>query len=145
MKFTTNLRIDLSLIPIFLLLIVSGVGIHVTDEFTRHDVWHNWAVAHVIAGIFFLVLGIFHVKGHWPWFKSLVKSMKKKSKPNMMLTLLFLFETVTGIILLAFTDGGKSHIGWWHWWVGVIMTGFGIGHILKRWKTIKLGYVRLKK
>lgn len=63
----------------------------------------------------------------------------------MILSLLFIFETVSGIILLAFTDGGNSHIGLWHWWAGLIMAGFGIGHILKRWKTLKLGYARLKK
>lgn len=144
MKYTTNIRIDIILIPVFLTLIVSGIGIHVTDEFTHHDAWHNWAVTHVIAGTLFLVLGIFHIKGHWPWFKSLIKTLKKKSKPNMILTLLFIFETVSGIILLAFTEGGNSHLGLWHWWAGLIMSGFGIGHILKRWKTLKLGYARLK-
>lgn len=137
MKLKTNLRIDFALIPIFLLLIISGIGIHVTDEFARHDVWHNWAVTHVIAGTLFLLLGIFHVKGHWPWFKSLFKYFKKKSKPNIILTLLFLFETVSGIILLAFIDGGDTEIGLWHWWAGLIMTGFGIGHILKRIKMLK--------
>ncbi len=145
MKFTTNIRIDIALILIFAILIISGIGIHLTDEFTQHEIWHSWAVTHVISGTFFLVLGIFHIKGHWAWFKSLTKSLKKKSKPNMILSLLFIFETVSGIILLAFTDGGNSHIGLWHWWVGLIMAGFGIGYILKRWKTLKLGYARLKK
>ncbi len=145
MKFTTNIKIDLALIPTFLLLIISGIGLHVTDEFTNYVVWHNWAVTHVIAGTLFLVLGIFHIKGHWPWFRSLAKSIKKKSKPNMILTLLFLFETVTGIILLAFIEGGGSHIGRWHWVVGLVMIVFGIGHLIKRWKTLKLGYAQLKK
>lgn len=144
MKFTTNIRIDLALIPIFLILIISGIGIHVTDEFTQHNVWHNWAVTHVIAGISFLALGIFHIKGHWPWFKSLAKTLKKKSKPNMILTLLFLFETITGIILLAFTEEGESHVGLWHWWAGLLMIAFGIGHIIKRSKTLKLGITKLR-
>ncbi len=142
MKFKTNIRIDVALIPTFLLLIISGIGIHVTDEFTRHEVWHNWAVTHVVAALLFLLLGICHIKGHWAWFKSLTKTLKKKSKPNMILTLLFLFETVTGIILLAFIDGGDSHIGSWHWIVGLIMTAFGIGHILKRLKTLKIGLAK---
>lgn len=62
-----------------------------------------------------------------------------------MLSLLFIFETVSGVILLAFTDGGNSHTGLWHWWVGLIMTGFGIWHILSRWKILKIGYSKLKK
>lgn len=139
MKFKTNIRIDLALIPAFLLLIISGIGIHVTDEIARHDVWHSWAVTHVIAAVLFLLLCIFHIKGHWGWFKSLIKTLKKKSKPNMILSLLLLFETVTGIILLAFIDGGDTHIGLWHWVAGLIMTVFGIGHILKRLKRLKLG------
>lgn len=144
MKFTTNIRIDIALIPIFLILIISGIGIHVSDEFSQHHLWHSWAVTHVIAATLFLVFGIMHVKGHWPWFKTLTKNFKKKSKPNMILSLLFIFETVSGIILLAFTEGGGSDIGLWHWWVGILMTGFGIGHIIKRWKTLKAGYKRLR-
>ncbi len=144
-KFQKNIRIDLALIPTFLLLIISGIGIHVSNDFNHHEAWHNWAVTHVIAAILFLVLGIYHIIGHWAWFKSLAISLKKKSKPNMILTLLFLFETLSGIILLIFIEGGNSKIGLWHWWVGLIMTGFGIGHILKRWKTLKLGYSKLKK
>ncbi len=145
MKFQTNIRIDLALIPTFLLLFISGIGIHLTDEFSHYNAWHNWAVTHVIAGTLFLILGIFHIKGHWPWFKSLTKSLKKKSKPNMILSLLFLFETVTGVILLAFTEGGGSHIGLWHWWAGLVMIAFGTGHLIKRWKTLKLGYSKLRK
>lgn len=79
MNFTTNIGIDIALIPIFAILIISGVGIHVSDEFTQHEMWHSWAVTHVIAAIFFLVLGIYHVKGHWVWFKSLTKTLKKKA------------------------------------------------------------------
>lgn len=144
MKFTTNIRIDLALIPVFLLLIVSGIGIHVNGEPGRHELWHTWAVIHVIAAALFLVLGIFHIKGHWAWFKSLAKTLKKKSKPNMILSLLFLFETVSGIVLLAFVDGADSDIGLWHWWIGLIMTGFGIGHLIKRWKTLKIGISKLR-
>lgn len=145
MTFTTNIRIDVALIPAFLLLIISGIGIHVSDEFTQHDIWHNWAVTHVVAGTLFLVLGILHIKGHWAWFKSIAKNLRKKSKPNIILTLLFIFETVTGTILLAFTDGGNSHIGLWHWWVGMVMTGFVIGHLFKRLKILKIGYKKLRK
>lgn len=137
MKFTTNKRIDIALIPIFLTLVVSGVGIHVSDEIVRHEIWHTWAVAHVIAATLFLIFGTLHIKGHWAWFKSLVKSIKRKSKPTIALAILFLFETVTGLILLAFTDGGNSHLGLWHWWVGLIMTGFAVGHLVKRWKTLR--------
>lgn len=38
-------------IPLFLLLIINGVGIHVTDEFARHEAWHCWAVTHVAAAV----------------------------------------------------------------------------------------------
>lgn len=144
MKFKTNIRIDIALIPAFILLVVSGVGIHLSDEFEQHQAWHSWAVTHVVAAIFFLSLAIIHIKGHWGWFKSIVTTFKKKSKPTLNLTLLFLFETVSGIILLAFTDGGNSHLGLWHWWIGLIMTGFGIGHLLKRWKILKNGLRKLR-
>lgn len=144
MKFTTNIKIDIALIVVFTALIVSGIGIHLSDEHARHELWHSFAVAHVVCGILFLVLGILHIKGHWAWFKALSKRFKKMSKPTMILTLLFLFETVSGIILLGFTHGGNSHIGLWHWWCGLLMTAFGIGHLLKRLKPLKRGYALLK-
>lgn len=143
MKFTTNIKIDLALIPVFIILVVSGIGIHVTDEVSQHHIWHNWAVAHVIAATLFLILGIYHIIGHWPWFRSMAKTLKKKSRITMILTLVFIFETISGLILLAFTDGGNSHIGLWHWWVGLFMTLFGILHLLKRWKILKTGFSKL--
>ncbi len=137
MKFTTNVRIDIALITICTLLISSGIGVHVTEESSQHETWHNWAVVHVISATLFLVFGLLHINGHRAWFKSLAKTLKKKSKPNMILSLLFLLETVTGIILLAFVNGGNSDIGLWHWWGGLIMAVFGIGHILKRRKMLR--------
>lgn len=142
MKLKTNIKVDIALIPALVILIVTGIGIHVSDEVEQHALWHGWAVAHVISGALFLGLGIAHVRGHWGWFRSLLKTFRKKSRATIALTLLFLAETVTGIILLAFTDGGHSHIGLWHWWLGLLMAAFGIGHLLKRLKILKSGYRR---
>lgn len=130
------------MIPVFLAMVASGVGIHVSGEWGLHEAWHNWAVVHVIAAVVFLILAVCHIKGHWPWFRSLARGLHKKSKPNMILSILFAFETVTGIILLAFTDGEGSHTGLWHWWGGLLMFLFGTGHLVKRWKILRTGYCR---
>lgn len=145
MKFISNIKTDIVLIVAFAALIVSGVGVHLAGEIANHHCWHAWAVAHVIAAAMFLVVGAFHIKGHWPWFKTIATTFRKKSKPTLVLTLLFLLETVTGVILLAFTDGANSHTGLWHWWTGIILAGFGIGHLLKRLKPLKTGLKMLRK
>lgn len=126
---------DLSLIPLFVAISFTGVVLYVAP-FTTHDEWHNWAVAHVVAGMLFLIAGIIHIKQHWSWYKALVKRFRNKSRITIALSFLFLFEVITGILLLAVVEGGGSSIGYWHYIIGLAMLFVGLWHIVRRFKIL---------
>lgn len=135
MKKTELLYVDISLIPIFVALVYTGIVLH-TGPFSSHEEWHNWAVAHIVSGALFLLLAIIHIKHHWGWYKQLVKRVGNKSRITILLSLIFLFEVVTGILLVAVVEGGGSAIGYWHFIFGVAFSVIGLWHIAARVKIL---------
>ena len=128
---------DLLLIPVFLASGITGIGLHVAGQRSSHEVWENWATAHVIASVLMLLLVIYHVYSHWAWYKSWFKNGRgKKSGVTMALTLAFLFLVVTGIILLTVITGPNSGVGISHLAVGVLLIILSVIHILKRIKAL---------
>ena len=128
---------DLLLIPVFLASGITGLGLHVAGHRATHEVWENWATAHVIASTLMLLLAIYHVYAHWAWYKSWFKNGRgKKSGVTMALTLALLFLVVTGIILLAVITGPNSGVGISHLAVGVLLIILSTIHILKRIKAL---------
>jgi len=131
--------VDLSLVPIFILIIYSGLRIHIagnTNDY-NHDVWSYWAHFHIIVSAISLFVGWLHIKAHWGWYKSLInKGIGKKSKTTLSLSVLFLLLTITGIILMFFVEGGNSIIGLLHYKLGLIMIPLLIIHLVTRFHLI---------
>ena len=128
---------DLLLIPVSIASVITGFGLHVAGKNTPHEVWEQWAAAHVVATVLFLVLGILHVWHHWTWYKSLFsKGLGKKSRVTLLLTISFLFLVVTGVILIVAIDGPKSTMGYLHYLFGLLLTLLSLWHIAKRWKAL---------
>lgn len=124
---------DLVLLPLFVLSFYSGMELHIAGHGTEHEIWHNWAVFHTIAGLFFALSGIIHVKTHWAWYKGLkAKRWKGKSKIVLLLSGVFACMAGTGILLLFCIDGANSFTGLLHYKTGIIMGVLGISHILGR-------------
>jgi len=131
--------VDLSLIPIFILVIYSSFKLHIAGHTNNynHDAWSYWAHFHVIISITSLLVGWLHIKAHWRWYKSLIKKgIDKKSKITLSLSVLFLLLTITGIILIFFVKGGNSIIGSWHYRLGLIMIPLLIIHLVTRFHLI---------
>lgn len=124
--------IDWTLIPVFVLCAFSGIQLHVAGHGASHEVWHNWAVFHIITSILFLIAVILHVQTHWGWYKSLVKSgLGKKSKATVVVTLFFVVLAVSGLILLG-VEGANSGIGLWHYRIGLVASVLFLEHIIRR-------------
>ena len=129
--------IDLLLIPVSITSVITGFGLHVAGKNAPHEVWEQWAAAHVVATVLFLVLGILHVRHHWAWYKSLFsKGLGNKSRVTLLLTIAFLFLVVTGIILIVAIDGPNSTTGHLHYIFGQLLTILSLWHIVKRWKAL---------
>lgn len=123
--------IDWILIVVFIVSAISGFGLHIAGHGNSHELWHNWAVVHVLGSILFLVAIIFHVTTHWGWYKGIIKNgIGRKSKVTAVLSIVFLLLSVTGIVLLG-VNGTNSPLGLWHYKIGIAMTAIAIVHTIK--------------
>lgn len=124
--------IDWILIPLFLLTAYTGIKLHIVGHGNNHELWHNWAIVHVSSSFLFMYAIIFHITTHWGWYKGTIKNgIGKKSKITVVLSVVFLLVSVTGIILLG-VDGANSYIGLLHYKIGIVTIVLCIGHLLKR-------------
>ena len=140
MKPNKNILIDLYTLISFILIAVSGFGMHISGHGSDHALWHCWAVFHVVSAIIFVTCIAFHVKGHWAWYKSLFSTgIGKKSRVTILLTVLMLAVTLSGITDMLMSDHNESHIGLWHYAIGNIFTVTALGHFIKRHKILFRG------
>lgn len=124
--------IDWILIVVFIVSAISGFGLHVAGHGSSHEIWHNWAVFHVLGSILFLIVVIFHVATHLEWYKGIIKKgIGSKSKVTAVLSVIFLLLSVTGLALLGI-NGANSLLGLWHYKIGVITIVIALGHVIKR-------------
>lgn len=129
---------DIALIPCALATIISGFLLHKAGHFDSHDVWHNWAVAHIVCSVLMLALVVVHIYAHWSWCKSLLKGKTKgKSLLTMLLSVLFLAVVVTGVVMLFMTFEPNTGIGLWHYVVGALLSVVAVAHIVLRWKVLQ--------
>lgn len=132
--------IDWILIVVFIVSAISGIGLHIAGHGNSHEVWHNWAVVHVLGSILFLVAIIFHVTTHWGWYKGIIKNgIGRKSKVTAVLSIIFLLLSVTGIVLLG-VNGVNSPLGLWHYKIGIAMTAIAIVHTIKRLSILRKSF-----
>ena len=134
--------IDWIMIITFVPSICSGIGLHIAGHGTDHEVWHNWAVLHVFSSLLFLVAAIFHIKTHWSLYRRSVRSgMGHKSPVTAVLSVVFVFVVVTGVVLLGI-EGAGSSVGVWHYRTGIVVSILSVGHLLKRISLLRRGSTR---
>lgn len=117
---------------------VTGIGLHIAGYGAGHEVWHNWAVAHVLSSLSWLISGAIHIKRHRAWYRAIAsKGIGHKSRTTILLSALFLFVTVTGLILIIGVDGANSALGRWHYIAGLALILLSLIHIISRRRTIQ--------
>lgn len=139
MKINKVIKVDAMLLPAIIGTVITGIGIHLSGHGESHEAWHNWAMAHVIFSLVFLILAYCHVKQHWGWYRNLHRRSKKPRIVTVLLSIVMFFELMTGITLLVFIDGDGSRWGHFHWVGGLVLTIIATGHILKRFKILLKG------
>lgn len=134
--------IDIMLIPMFSLVVYSGLKLHIAGhpQDYVHEAWHNWAMIHIISSLVSLIFSYLHIKAHWTWYKKLFKKTKrKKSKITIGLSIILGVELITSIVLILFTDGPNSGVGLWHYRIGLGMIIFLLIHTMNRFKVMMRG------
>lgn len=124
--------VDWCLAIAFILTALSGFMLHYAGHFSTHDVWHNLAVFHIVASLFFVILSILHIKHHLGWYKSLFrKGIKNKSIVTVNVSFIYVVTLITGVALLCVT-GANSDIGLWHYRIGILLAIMAIAHFIIR-------------
>lgn len=133
-KRTFNLLIDRALLPVFGGLLWSGVELHAAGHAGNPAAWHGWSVGHAVVSLLFAGLVVTHIRGHWGWYRSLKTAGCKGDRRRMVLclTALFLLAGVTGLGLLFRGFDSGSHLGIFHWIVGLVLGFLGLLHMLRR-------------
>lgn len=129
--------VDWILLAVFILTAFTGLELHAAGHGGSHELWHNWAVFHIIASILFVIATLFHVQTHWGWYKGWVKhGLGKKSRVTVIVSVLFVILSATGLILVGI-EGANSFIGLWHYKIGIVSSLLFLGHIIKRARILK--------
>ena len=124
--------IDWILFFAFILSAFSGIELHIAGHGSEQEIWHNWAVSHVLASLLFLIFAILHIVTHWSWYKGIIRNgIGRKSKVTVILSAVFVLVSITGIALLGI-DGANSLMGQWHYRIGIVTIILSVGHVLKR-------------
>ena len=145
MKINKLFIVDLLLLLLFIATAISGFGMHITGHSDNHIIWHNWAVAHTLSTLLFVITTVIHIYLHWNWYKTLFsKPLGKKSKVTIIITILFVLLTISGILAFIIPIGPNSQIGITHYQIGVISTVLFIGHFIKRHKILFKGLFKKK-
>ena len=128
-----SFRIERLLPLAFIASAVTGIGLHIAGHGTVHNVWHNWAVAHISASSLWLLSAAVHVKRHRFWYKALAsRKITDKLWINIPLSLLFLIVAITGIILITHINGANSSVGLFHYKLGILLLLFSLIHVFYR-------------
>ena len=131
---------DITALVTLILSFLTGIMLHVAGHQDVHEIWHNWAVRHIAATLFFTISIGVHIYGHWGWYKSLLrKGLGNKSRVTVILSIVMLVTALSGDILLFLHRGPNTGLGLWHYVIGIIFTVIAFGHFLKRLRILVNG------
>lgn len=120
----------------FAITACSGFGLHWAGHHPAHEVWHDWAVFHVLSSVIFMATGFRHASLHRRWYKAWTKGAGHKSMTTLWLSVSFVLSSASGVYLVCCVEGDGSAMGKLHYAVGILMTVAGIGHIGQRWRVM---------
>ncbi len=116
----------------FIATAITGIGLHVAGHGSSHEIWHNWAAAHVISSCVWLLALAPHIKRHIAWYRAIFSCVSfKKTWSTILLSIAFILLAATGFALLAFIDRANSIMGLRHYWLGILLIILTIAHIAK--------------
>lgn len=122
--------VDWCLVVAFPLAAITGLWLHAAGHGGGHGRWHASAVAHIVAALAFACLAVRHVVMHKGWVRRIGAAMRK-GRLTLLLLAAFVFDCVTGTVLL-FVAGGGAGVGLWHYAGGLLLVLLGAVHVAGR-------------
>lgn len=121
---------DLALVPLFVLTLFSGLWLHIGGHAGSLGKWHVWIAMHIVAGLLFLLAVLFHVAGHWGWYKSFRKGVGRKSRVTLWLTVAMVPVLLSGLWLVACAGSAGEHVVLLHSKLGGVAGFLAIWHLI---------------
>ncbi len=125
-----NAVVDIMLLILLIAVTVSGVKLHVLISHGHTDL-HTWIIIHVICGLAMLTTILLHIRYHW---KSYISRKTLRGKITFLLSFVFGFVVITGLVLLLVISGTDTKLGLVHYVSGLVMIAFALGHLIRRRK-----------
>lgn len=118
---------DILLIPTFIGIVVTGLGLHVAVH--HHYVSNTiWKPLHLAFACLSVILVIMHIYQHLGWYKGLLnRTAAKRSQITAILSILFIITTLSGFLIYI-----NSYWGALHYKLGIILVIISLVHIGKR-------------
>ena len=137
---TFNRGTNLTLVPLSLLTLLTGIGLHGAGHGADSAVQHSWAVWHTLFSLSLLAVIALHLWNHRAWYRNVARIANRRRR-NMVLVLTALFAcvAVTGLSRW-FCDGG--HAGIFHYQTGLLLAVLMLSHLWGRRRSLKFGPVR---
>lgn len=130
-------KIDTALYPLGLLTLVTGFFYHVAGHVASHHVWVLWAWAHTLVSLALVTFIVLHLITHQGWVRGLANAaLRRKRRGTMLLAVLAVAVTLTGLVLLA-VRGGGTHAGLLHYRLGILFALFTLVHAVKRFPVLR--------
>lgn len=122
-----------------------------TDKIVYGFNYHAWSTIHKFAIVFFSLFIIYHTYIHWKWYEGVItKHLIKKNRQVLILSVLFIFVAVTGLVPWFIDLSGNTSILRIilieiHDKLALLLIFFLVLHIIKRVKWFTAAYIKLKK
>ena len=108
-SFNTRSFISIGIFLFFIVLAISGVVLHATDN--KPDTFHKvfFMVAHNISAVGFLIFSTVHILKNWKAIKSYMSGKTKKMISREMLVGIILLILILTLCLIKTVDMSKAH------------------------------------
>lgn len=124
---------NLSMVPLFILSLYTGIKLHITSHSFDTEALHRWSAFHCIASLLFVLLVSAHIRSHWGWYKN-AWNKRRQARRHIVFLLSFIFisTSITGILLLLGAENAVFSVSMLHYRIGLLLGILVILHILKR-------------
>jgi hypothetical protein len=128
MKIPQNLLKDLAMLIIALVVLVTGIVLHLKVYGVVVEPRAVIKVVHYVAGFLLVAMMVMHFAAHAKWYGPVCKAQPVYGAIIAVMGVVALATFVTGLVKLCAHVRG---LGAWHFWLGIALAVFVVYHISK--------------
>ncbi len=130
-------RTDMVLVFMLPLTLLSGLTLHAANHGMIHSANRFWPILHILSGLLLFAGSLLHIGAHRGWYKSLWKGTGNHSTATCILSIVYLSNVLSGILLLILKGTKGPHWGLFHYQTGILFGILGLYHFFCRMKRLR--------